>query len=322
MAIVGASGLLKDLASKGGRFVWRASRNLACTIPGGSRVLFPAERLAARFGRGDADYALQVYRHHANQLTQAGFKSAAQVLEVGPGRNLGSALLWWSRAVAEGATEPCVTLWDVHANAAPEAPNYRGDLAGQLLECLNSTDGGDALVTSAHQAILDDVTTKRLHPRIEYFVCAIDRLQSVLEGRRFDMVCSHAALEHVWRIDEFWRIASRLTAPGGWHSHRIDLADHGRRETNYLEMLEWSAPAWWLTARFVSGAVNRWRANDHVQAFAAQGMQLRTARREQRAALPIPRRRLSRAYRGLEDAELMTTAVDIVGCRSGAKCGS
>jgi len=310
------------LSTKLARFAWRASRNLICAVPGGVQLLFPPATLAHRFGRGDAEYALKVYRHHRSQLDRAGFKGATTFLEVGPGRNVGTALLWWSWAAAEGRHGARVLLWDVHRNALPDAPGFWSDLAGQLLERVASATELSEIVGDRHRAVLAEVGVARRQPDIEYLVCPIEQFETALGGRVFDLVLSHAALEHVWCIDRLWGILGRATAPDGWHSHRIDLADHGRRSDNYLEMLEWSSVGWWLTMRFVPGAINRWRAAEHEASLVAQGVCIRAVGRERRAKLPAPRCRLARRFRELSEEELTTTAIDLVGLRDGAACGS
>lgn len=313
---------MKRLSTKLARFVWRASRNLICLVPGGAQLLFPPEALAHRFGRGDAEYALKVYRHHRTQLEQTGFEGATTFLEVGPGRNLGTSLLWWSWAAAEGRHGARALLWDVHRNALPDAPGFRSDLAGHLLEQVASDTELNEIVGNRHRAVLAEVSAARRQPDIEYLVCPIEQFETALDGRVFDLVSSHAALEHVWWIDRLWGILGRATALDGWHSHRIDLADHGRRSDNYLEMLEWSPVAWWLTMRLVPGAINRWRAAEHEAALVAQGVCIRAVERERRAKLPVPRCRLARRFRELGDEELTTTAIDIVGRRDRAVCAS
>lgn len=322
LAAVGARGVMTYLPLKAARFSWRASRNLICAIPGGARLLFPARRLATQFGRGDALYALHVYRHHVRQLEQAGFTGASMILEVGPGQNLGSGLLWWSRAVAVGQSNVRVTFWDVYPNANPHASGFWPALAREVLDAMKSADDDGASVGPEHRDILREVASGRRKPEVEYIVCKLRHLRSLLQERRFDLVWSHAALEHVWRIDELWPILSGLTLPAGWHSHRIDLADHGRRESNCVEMLEWSSLSWWLTMRFVPGAINRKRASECEAALASHGVRIASAKREQRETLPVPRRRLARRYRDMDEAELRTTAIDLVGFRADARCGS
>ena len=95
------------------RFGWRTSRNLLCVIPVGRRWLFPPQALSERFGRGDADYSIQVFLHHFQQLSGAGFQSAQRILEVGPGRNLGTGLLMWALNRARLGEGVAVVLWDV-----------------------------------------------------------------------------------------------------------------------------------------------------------------------------------------------------------------
>jgi hypothetical protein len=313
VATNGAIEPVKHALQKGVRFVWRAGRNLACALPGGANLLFPPEALASRFGRGDAKYALQVYRHHRNQLTQAGFKGAAAILEAGPGRNLGTALLWWSRAVAEERPNPVVTLWDVHANAHPEIPGYWQTLAGSILEELE-TDHGD-IVDLSQRLVLSEVASGQRTPNITYLVCALAHLRTAVPMNSFDLIYSQASLEHVWKIGELWPLLARLTAVDGWHSHRIDLADHGRREINYIEMLEWSELGYWLTMRFIPGAINRWRACHHLAILSNLGIKILIQQRRLADSLPIPLQYVSSAFRRLDENELRTTALDVVAIR-------
>ena len=110
--------------------------------------------------------------------------------------------------------------------------------------------------------------------------------------------------------------SSALTRAGGWHSHRIDLADHGRRETNYIEMLEWSPIGYYLTMRFIPGAINRWRASTHMTFLAEAELKILSASRETREVLPITRWRINRAFRTLDELDLRTTALDVVGVKT------
>ncbi|MEN8131638.1 MAG: hypothetical protein ABFS45_15885 [Pseudomonadota bacterium] len=104
-----------------------------------------------------------------------------------------------------------------------------------------------------------------------------------------------------------------LTKPGGWHRHRIDLAEPGRRETNYIEILEWSRLGYWLTMRFIPGATNRWRASHHLNKLKSLGLEIVQARREMRDRLPIPLSWVSDEFSKLGEKELRTTALDAMG---------
>jgi hypothetical protein len=145
---------------------------------------------------------------------------------------------------------------------------------------------------------------------ITYQVATIDQI--VRQPRRYDLVYSQACIEHVWLIDAFWTKLAGLTVADGWHGHRIDLADHGRRATNYIEMLQWPDWAYWMTMRFVPGAINRWRAADHLAKLQGLGFEILFQAGEANRPLPLSRSRLARQFRNLSETELRTTALDLV----------
>ena len=110
------------------------------------------------------------------------------------------------------------------------------------------------------------------YPDIRYSVQPLAQFIESIGAERFDLIYNQAAIEHICDIEAFWTMIIGLTVIHGRHSHRIDLADHGRRETNYIEMLEWSQLAYWLMIRFVPGAINRWRALVHLLDDGAAGV--------------------------------------------------
>jgi hypothetical protein len=77
-------------------------------------------------------------------------------------------------------------------------------------------------------------------------------------------------------------------------------------------MLEWSPLAYWLTMRFVPGAVNRWRACTHLKFITEKNLEILCTRRQLRETLPIPHSRINRRFRYLEEEDLKTIAVDLV----------
>lgn len=267
---------MSTLVMKPLRFLWRLGRNLFCAMPGGTALLFPSEQLAIRFGPGDAPYAWSVFEHHRLQLEEAGFNSAERVLEVGPGRNIGTALLWWSHLSAKapsGSLE--IVCWDVYPNANIDSDGYWPSLASALIEA--APRDIDPSVLAGLRARLEYVAAGHATPSITYRVEPLALLEAA--DRSFDLIYSHAAIEHVWFIDPFWDALARLTAPASWHSHRIDMADHGKRDTNYIELLEWSRAAYWLTMRFIPGATNRWRANHYLGKLQTLGFVILIQRR-------------------------------------------
>jgi SAM-dependent methyltransferase len=293
------------------RFVWRLARNLICFTPWGRSLLFPAQSLATSFGRGDADYAIRVFLHHYRQLSASGFHAADSILEAGPGCNVGTALLMWALNHSRCGGVVTVTLWDVFPNMVVDTVAVK-EAARVLLESPVFHDVLEVLPDDRMQLALGAVVRGELLPDVRYRVQPLPELTGSVDANKIALVYSQAAIEHIWNVGAFWREVIELTKPGGWHSHRIDLADHGRRETNYIEMLEWSPIGYWLTMRFIPGAINRWRASMHLD-FAAQcGLDIVSKKRETAESLPIPRSRINHSFRLLTDLDLRTTAIDLV----------
>jgi hypothetical protein len=302
------------------RFLWRVARNLLCLTPTGRMLLFPVEKLAIDFGRDDSEYAWSVFSHHFAQLNEVRFRCVDRILEIGPGRNLGTALLWWALSSSQCQKPVEIVCWDVFRNADPEADGYWVELAKALLEKQPKVFWGEQeKILPQIQQRLCEVVQGREQPAISYRVESLEKLEAAINeiGISFKLLYSQAAIEHIWSIEAFWNVMDHLTAPGGWHSHRIDLADHGRRDTNYIEMLEWSRLGYWVTMRFVPGALNRWRACHHLDKLTDLGMNVIFMQRSQRDHLPIPLRRVSSAFQRLGEEELRTTALDVVAMKPG-----
>lgn len=267
-------------------------------------MLLRPEALALSFGPGDASYAWRLFERHSSRLIELGFDfRVSRILEVGPGRNLGSALLWWA---ACGGRDVAVTLWDTFPNMK-FGPDLVRTCARSLLENA-PPDDADAKRRSAP---LEDLATGGIQPAIDYVVCDQPSF-GARQQAPYDLVLSHSCLEHVWDPTATLAMLADLTAADGWQSNQIDLMDHGSRETNFLEMLEWSDLAYWLTMRFVPGAVNRWRAQQFIDCQAALGVEIVATDRRIQERLPADRRHLARRYRRLDDRELLTTELFLV----------
>lgn len=306
---------VKYATQKAARFAWRAGRNLLCATPWGRNLLFPAHSLANRFGRGDADYALSVFMHHNNQLTTAGFQNATRILEVGPGRNLGTSMLMWALNNSRTGQPVTMFLWDVFPNMIVNKDSM-AEVAHALLESPSLKEVTEALPEYRIDQCLGMIARGEIMPDIRYRVQPLSTLVASGEVKNIELVYSQAAIEHIWHIEAFWRAVISLTKPGGWHSHRIDLADHGRRNTNYIEMLEWSSVSYWLTMRFIPGAINRWRASAHLDYLTQSGMNIFSVKRVTQDTLPILRRRINQTYISLDDVDLRTTAIDLVAVKA------
>lgn len=77
-------------------------------------------------------------------------------------------------------------------------------------------------------------------------------------------------------------------------------------------MLEYSDWAYYVSLCFTPGAINRWRAHEHLAQAQRLGLQIICAEPTRRDILPIDRARLARKYRVLPDDELRTVAIDII----------
>jgi hypothetical protein len=231
---------------------------------------------------------------------------------VGPGRNIGNGLLWWTYNATRCKEDAVVLLWDVFPNATIEASSVWEHTAAELLGSKDSRGGGTVRSDPLIVELLKQIAAGQRKPDIQYRVESMPHLLQHCGQQTFDLILSHAVLEHVWRIGDCWRGLAQLTSANGWHSHRIDLADHGRREGNYVEMLQWSTPAYWASMRFVPGATNRWRASRHLAALSHDGFRILRENRLTRPSLPIARARLAREFRRLDELELRTVALDVV----------
>ena len=160
-------------------------------------------------------------------------------------------------------------------------------------------------------AILHAVKGGHLIPNSDCQVCPYVTSVDLYHRQPFDLVYSHAALEPAWAIQETWEALRSVTASGGWHSHRIDLANHGRRELNFVEMFEWPEWAYQLTMRFIPGAINRWRASQHIDYLQSMGFAIVDVKRHTQRQLLTKRSMLAEPFGSMDEQNLRITAVDI-----------
>jgi len=291
---------MQQKLKKFARFSWRLCRNLVCYFSVGRQWLYPQKKLTDDFGPSDAEYAWYVYLYHLSQLQHQGFKHTQNALEIGPGQNLGTSLLFWSDAYSQIGEVAQITLWDVFENATPSSSGYWSSLAKELIQKAPK-DAPSYLIE-----ILRLVGAEDLHPNIHYQVCDFEELQV----DNLDLMYSQASLEHVDHVEKVWQLAGKMH--DCWQSHRIDLADHGRRHTNYIEMLEWSEWAWRASMCFIPGHINRWRASQYVKCLQKNGFTILHQTRDERDKLPIPRSCISKPFRFFEEQDLRTTGLNLV----------
>ena len=135
-----------------------------------------------------------------------------RILEVGPGDNLGVALLL---AAAGARRVVCLDRFDVLRDERRNREVYRG-LAGAT-----TREFGDAeRHLDASGALASPVIESRSGVAIEQAV-------ALFPPGSFDVILSRAALEHVYDLDAAWRSMDELLAPGGVMLHKVDFRNHG-----------------------------------------------------------------------------------------------
>lgn len=108
-------------------------------LPLTRRLLFPQQVLSSRFGPGNATYAWSVFTKHSERLKQSGHEVACRILEVGPGQNIGTSLLWYVLEKTKG-NSPHLVLWDVFPNAQIGTESWR-ECARSLIDSIPADVG-------------------------------------------------------------------------------------------------------------------------------------------------------------------------------------
>ena len=159
------------------------------------------------------DYAVDTLNGWAHFLPGglAAFRGRA-VLEIGPGRDMGTALL----IAALGARRVCAV--DRFTGAWREGWHDRfiGKLRGAL----------DRLVAETDPAMLDAaVASRRLDVGpIRFVGGAFESL--IDEADAFDVSVSHSTFEHFYSVEQAARALSSCTRTGGVGVHDVDFRDH------------------------------------------------------------------------------------------------
>lgn len=242
----------------------------------------------------DPSYAWRVVTEH---VARAGWHDldGRVVVELGPGDSLATALI----ARSLGARQ----TWLVDAG-----PFARTDLAPYVRLASLLRDKGlapPAVETFATIGELLDACGAR------YETNGLAGL-SRIAPEAVDLVFSQAVLEHV-RLHEFApliRELRRILRQGGVASHQVDLKDHLAAGLNNLRFTRevWEAE-WMARSGFYT---NRLRRREIVEAFEAAGFDARVEGIRRWPSLPIARRSLDPAFRGVPDDELSISQFDIV----------
>jgi hypothetical protein len=214
-----------------------AARNLRAMIRG--RLRLPTGESGATHRSLSAEQSVAyIQRVTADYFAYGGVSKdwlqGKRVLEIGPGDNLGVALL----LSASGAGQVvCLDRFETRSDAAQRRKIYetlRAGLAGGERERFD-----DAL----------DMSSLRFRPeRVRTVIgVPIEKADTALEAGSFDWIISRAALEEVpkAKLAACFAVQDRLLAPAGRMAHKIDLRDYGIFSARGFHPLEyWTLPEW------------------------------------------------------------------------------
>jgi hypothetical protein len=310
-----------------------AARNLRARIRGW-RPLPTGESGATHRSFSAAQSVTYIERVVADYFTYGGVSKdwlqGKRVLEIGPGDNLGVALL----LAASGAAQViCLDRFETRSDPEQRRKIYQALRSGLPGEQQKRFDA--AL----------DLSTLRFRPEKVRTVIGvpIEKADSVLEAGSFDWILSRAVLEEVpkTKLPACFDVQHRLLAPAGRIAHKIDLRDYGIFSARGFHPLEyWTLPEWLHTLMSShEPAPNRRRASAYRALLESRGYRCdtfithlagteaeiephwkdwpRDARAEQARQLVAQiRLRLAPEFQALSEEDLMTTGIFIAAAKA------
>ena len=256
----------------------------------------PWQRLGLfRHGQMDtSDYAIGVFNRHVDRAGLAGRLQDKVILELGPGDSLATAVL----AATHGAR---AILVDTGAYVRFTVEPYQ-----DLQRALESRGlrPPDLSACTSLAAILERCAAR-------YFTDGLASLREI-ESASIDLVFSQAVLEHV-RYKEFFptlQECRRILRAGGICSHQVDLRDHLGGSLNNLRFSDET----WESEFFASSGfyTNRIRYARMLELFERAGFSVECTDVQRWAALPTPRRVLSKEFAAIADDDLRVSAFDVL----------
>ena len=227
----------------------RLGKNPAST-PGGPG---PLER--------DVLYAVQVAENCLAHLSAHGLTIEGRtMLELGPGRNLGTALVLACHGAGMTAIEPNETAWDSGYH-----PGFYLALREWLARNRPALDLGP----------LDRVIREGRVPKevVEYLHGSLEDFPS-LPAQGLDIVFSNAVLEHVLDLETCVGELARITRPGGLNLHQIDLRFHSLH-SDPLRFLLYGPEKYAALREFTSGGCgSRLRYSEYRNLFLEAGFRV------------------------------------------------
>jgi SAM-dependent methyltransferase len=179
-----------------------------------------------------------------DDLGEAGLEGA-EILELGPGDNLGVAV----RLVAAGARRVVA----IDRFVPFRDPDQERRIYAALVERLPAAqrERVRAVAERGHDALGDIGIELREETPIE-------DAPRLLGESRFDLIVSRAVLEHVHDLDRAFPAMDALLKPGGRMLHKVDLRDHGLfNDQNPLTLLTISDRVYGWMGEESAGLPNR-----------------------------------------------------------------
>ena len=236
-----------------------------------SAVKLKAGRYVFSIGTTHGRFSLQESVSYINTvfddyLSYAGLDKAdlagKNILEIGPGDNLGVAL----KFIAAGAAK--VVCIDRIYPSRDERQQYMIYLALRDSLSREEKERFDSAAT------LKEGKARFCDDRIKYvYGVDIKDADKAIKGGKFDLIISRAALEHVYDIDSAIGVMDRYLRKGGYHIHKVDLRDHEmftRDGGNPFSFLTIPPFTWGLMTKH-SGKPNRKRADYFEKKFRGLG---------------------------------------------------
>lgn len=185
-----------------------------------------------------------------------------RVLELGPGPDLGPALVLAGLGAELHVADPYLHRWD---------PEWHPALYRALAEHLS--DVAPELPTTALLEAARRQGTEGLLRTHRLPVWRLGRAQG-LPDASLDLCVSNAVLEHVADLPAGIRRLGRITKPGGLGLHQVDFRDHRDFERPLEHLTEGGLRSRFRALRHRGAHGHTWRSVHYARAFEAAGFRI------------------------------------------------
>lgn len=240
------------------------------------------------------EYAIRVFAAHMQMSGLAENLSGKQILELGPGDSIASAVI--------------AKTYGARAILVDASPVVRSDIKPYRILTDALTLLGLKPPVIADCQTIDDVLARC---EARYLSAGLVSLQEI-ESESVDLVFSQAVLEHVHNQEFFQTMQEcyRILKPNGISTHQVDLRDH---LGGALNNLRFNKTVWESYIFKNSGFyTNRIRFSAMQQLFADAGFQILDREVCRWATLPTKREKLDKTFSVLPDDELCISTFDVV----------